>query len=143
MRDNQPNDELLDLVAKLTDLIQQQTELHIPASIFSSPLSPAEALVTYLKDHKQLRLSEIASQLNRDQRGIWSTYNRGKQKGTITVTNGPSIPCSIFKDRQLSVLEHTVHHLRQEHNIKTIADMLGKSPSTIAAVHHRVRRKLS
>jgi len=137
-------EELLTLVARLTELVQQR-ELHVPASIFSTQLSPAEALVKHLKEDKHLRYTEIAKLLNRDQRGLWSSYKRAQEKQTrpLPLWNEHLIPISTFKNRQLSILEHVVHHLRGKGMaVKDIGKLLNKSPSTIAAVHHRVRRKL-
>ena len=123
---------------------QPPDALHIPLSIFNSPLSPAEAVVSYLKEHKGLRYSAIAQLLNRDQRGIWTTHQRAKKKNAYLVTtSNHHISCAHLENRTLSILEHVVHHLRQQNiGVKHIAQLLDKHPSTIAAVHHRVRRKL-
>ena len=52
----------------------------IPASIFRARLlSVMESLVEYLKE-KGMKLSEIAALLNRDNRTIWTVYNRSKKK---------------------------------------------------------------
>lgn len=53
--------------------------LKVPVSIFSSGLSPLEALVQYLHS-TGLRYSEIALQLGKDQRTIWTVHNRAKAK---------------------------------------------------------------
>jgi predicted transcriptional regulator len=39
-----------------------------------------ESIVEYLKEEKKLKYSEIAKLLNRDQRTIWTVYNRVKKK---------------------------------------------------------------
>jgi hypothetical protein len=55
--------------------------LALPTSIFRDrDLSVLEAIVEYLKDKKNLRYSEIAQLLNRDDRTIWTSYKRAKQK---------------------------------------------------------------
>ena len=43
-------------------------------------LSVLEAIVTYLKDKLGLRFTEIAAELHRDQRNIWTVYRRAKRK---------------------------------------------------------------
>lgn len=67
--------------------------LAIPTSIFlDRDLSVLEAIAEYLKDKKGMRYSEIAQLLNRDDRTIWTSYQRAKQKrkkahageGTVT-----------------------------------------------------------
>jgi len=43
-------------------------------------LSVLGAIVSYLKDNFNLRYSEIAALLNRDERNMWTAYNRAKKK---------------------------------------------------------------
>ena len=43
-------------------------------------ISVLEAIVEYLKDEKKLTYHEIAVMLNRDDRTIWTCYNRAKSK---------------------------------------------------------------
>lgn len=53
----------------------------IPISIFSNrKLSVLESLVSYLKDTQNLKFSQIAVLLNRDQRTIWTSYSRARKK---------------------------------------------------------------
>jgi len=55
----------------------------IPLSIFvarKTPLTVFEALVFYLKEVKGLRYREIADLLDKDERNIWTVYNRAKKK---------------------------------------------------------------
>jgi DNA-directed RNA polymerase specialized sigma24 family protein len=56
-------------------------ELLIPVSVFKKPkLTPFEAMVTYLKEEKNLNYREIGKLLKRDERNIWTVYNRAKKK---------------------------------------------------------------
>ncbi len=53
----------------------------IPSSIFRDrKLSVLEAMTEYFKEKKDLRYSEIALLLNRDERTIWTSYKRAKEK---------------------------------------------------------------
>ena len=53
----------------------------IPSSIFQDrDLSVLEAIVEYFKEKKELKYSEIARLLNRDDRTIWTSYQRAKEK---------------------------------------------------------------
>lgn len=53
----------------------------IPSSIFRDrTLKPLEAIVEYLHEHQKLTLHQIAKVLNRDDRTIWTVYNRAKRK---------------------------------------------------------------
>jgi DNA-directed RNA polymerase specialized sigma24 family protein len=126
--------------------LQQRGELRVPVSLFAAKLSPAEALVKYLKEQEKLRYADIARLLNRDQRGIWCTYQRAQRKQSAPLSVPPSphtVPVSRFTDRTFSILEHVVQHLRAQNLAhKDIAQLVNKSPSTIGTVYHRARRKL-
>ena len=52
----------------------------IPISIFAEKFSAYESLVMYLKDELELKYCEIAGVLKRDQRTVWTIYNRAKKK---------------------------------------------------------------
>lgn len=139
------HEQLLQLVDHLSRMMHQQGA-RVPVSIFASRLSPAESLVKYLKEQEKLNYAAIARLLNRDQRGIWCTYQRAQRKHSATLAVTPSahiVPVSLFGERKLSILEHVVNHLRSQNvPLKSIAELVNKSPSTIATVHSRVRRKL-
>ena len=53
----------------------------IPLEIFKNrDLGALESISLFLKDEKNMRYSEIAKALDRDQRTIWTTYNKAKNK---------------------------------------------------------------
>ena len=63
------------------ELLVKDSKFFIPVSIFKDrKFSVLEALVSYLKDKFNLRYKEIATLLNRDERNIWTVYNRAKKK---------------------------------------------------------------
>ncbi|RMF55886.1 hypothetical protein D6745_00910 [Candidatus Woesearchaeota archaeon] len=115
-------------------------ETLIPVSIFSSKQSPLEALVVYLKDKKKLTYHEIGEFLGRNERNVWHSYRKGKKKGPIQINDSYFIPLSLFKNRNLSILEHVVNFLAKN-NAKNIAKLLKKDPSTIWAVQSRIKKK--
>ena len=56
-------------------------EIKIQVSIFDDRrLGVLESLVFYLRDTLSLKNSEIAKLLNRDDRTIWTVYNRVNKK---------------------------------------------------------------
>lgn len=56
-------------------------EINVPTSIFTDRiLSPLEAVVEYLKERHNFSFREISIILNRDERNIWTVYNRAKKK---------------------------------------------------------------
>ena len=59
----------------------KESKFFIPVPILTDrKLSVLESIVSYLKDNFNLRYSEIAVLLNRDERNIWTIYNRYKKK---------------------------------------------------------------
>lgn len=55
--------------------------ISVPTLIFQDrELSVLEVLAEYLKEKKGMRYSEIAKLLNRDDRTIWTAYQRAKAK---------------------------------------------------------------
>jgi len=124
-------------------LLHQQKQ-HIPLSIFSTKLSPLEALVKYLKDHQHHTNHAIAELLNRNDRTIWTTYNNAKQKNiTLPLSTDILLPFSLFSDRTLSILEHVVKYLKEQLYMtnKKIANLLNKDNRTIWTVYDRSKKK--
>ncbi|MEM4243093.1 MAG: hypothetical protein QXM31_04295 [Candidatus Woesearchaeota archaeon] len=118
----------------------------IPVSIFSTCLSPAEAVVKYLKEHHAMTFSEIAKLINRDQRGIWGSYSRARKKHPERFDIGlapHTIPVSCFNDRSRSILEHVVTYLKDSKGLKPaeICALLNKKTSTVWTAYQRSRRK--
>ena len=59
----------------------ENSNFNIPLSIFNKrPLSILETLTGFLKEDLNLRYCEIASLINKDQRTVWTAYNRAKKK---------------------------------------------------------------
>lgn len=67
------NREILDLSSIFS--------VNIPSHIFKDRnLSVLESIVVFLKDNLNFNYSQIAKLLNRDDRTIWTVYNRSKKK---------------------------------------------------------------
>lgn len=66
--------------------IFEKSSLAIPTSIFKNrKLSVLEAIVVHLKEKKKMTYAQIARLLSRDDRTVWTAYQRslkkrGKQK---------------------------------------------------------------
>ena len=57
------------------------TDIKVPLNVFSDrKLGVLEALVRYLKERYSMRYSEIGNLLSRDQRTVWTVYNRARKK---------------------------------------------------------------
>jgi len=66
-------------LAKSTETVD--SSITLPTYIFRDrTLKPLEAVVEYLREHRQLTLHQIARLLNRDDRTIWTVYDRAKRK---------------------------------------------------------------
>ena len=131
------SEEILELFRK--------EELFVPVSIFSSKLSPTEALTKYLKENLELRFVEISKVLGRDERAVWSNYHRAlkKMKEAFTIKPGLAIPISAFSDQKLTVFENVVFYLKDVKKMRgsEIAKLLGKEPANVWAVYKRALKK--
>ncbi len=58
----------------------KSSEYDIPVSVFQNKYSILESIVAYLREKHYLRFSEIAELINRDQRTVWTVYNRKKKR---------------------------------------------------------------
>ncbi len=62
-------------------MIENIPTMQIPSLVLRDRrISVLEAIVEYLKDEKKLSYHEIAVMLNRDDRTIWTCYNRARSK---------------------------------------------------------------
>ena len=58
-----------------------RSKLNIPLNVFlDRKLSFMESVVYYMKDNLKMTYHEIALSLNRDDRTIWTVYNRALKK---------------------------------------------------------------
>jgi hypothetical protein len=60
--------------------IPRETEYNIPVSAFKHELSILESTVVYLKDQFNPSFHRIGELLQRDERTIWTVYNRAMKK---------------------------------------------------------------
>ena len=125
---------------------EAREEASIPLSIFFSSLDPAEALYKFLKENENFSFREIATELNRDQKSVWATYQRAwKKKKQVFLIQDEKyfLPLSIFKKRKYSFLESVVFYLNSVHHLsnKQIAKLLHRTPNTVAVLMKRARDK--
>ncbi len=77
----------------------------IPSSIFKDRnLSVLESLVEYLHTTENMTYHEIAKLLNRDDRTIWTVFNRSSKKRTTQQNGNGHAPIDISK--KLRKLNH-------------------------------------
>lgn len=129
-------------------LAKKPEEPIIPVSVFSNDyLSALEAIVKYLHENKELRLSEIARIISRDQRAVGVTYRFASKKMKV-ILKAPvskySLPASTIAGRKLSVLESIVYYLRETYSLSyhEIALIIRRDDRTVWTVYYRALRKL-
>ena len=60
---------------------KEPKNIYTPTSVFKdTSLSVFESWVEYLKDKRNLSFKQIALLTNRNERNIWTVYNRAKKK---------------------------------------------------------------
>ncbi|MBN1543869.1 hypothetical protein JW898_00225 [Candidatus Woesearchaeota archaeon] len=87
---------------------------------------------------------------NRDERNIWTLYNRALKKRS---SRSPSarkapvvqIPLAVVTDRSVSILEVVVEYLRDKAHFSNhqIAITLNRSDKTVSTVYMRTKKKRS
>ncbi len=121
-------------------------EFEIPVNIFKQELSPLETVVKYLKENLNLPYKEIAISLNRSEKTVWQAYNFSRkklpEKFSATISEY-KIPISILKNRDFSILESVVSHLKNSHSLTyhQIAVLLNRDDRTIWTVNKRKNQK--
>lgn len=120
--------------------LYDEKEVYIPVTAFSSKLGCLQAIVKYLKEKKDLKLSEIAALTNRDQRTIWNVYNQAKSATIEDVETDILIPLSIIRNRTFSVLQNIILHLRhRSFSYTEIAVLLERNYQTIYTTHRKTK----
>ena len=122
-------------------------EIKVPLSVFKNDkLSSLETIVKYLRENLLLSFKQIASLSNRNQISLAVTYRNAKKKlpAKFAEEISPySIPVSILKDRNLSVLENIASYLKDSFGINyhNIALLLNRDDRTIWTVYQRAKKK--
>lgn len=138
-------EDILNLI-KENKIRRKIQNIKIPLNIFKEKISPAEAVAKYLRENKELKFSEIAIALGRNQRTIWINYRNAskKKKDKIQIKKEVySIPINVFSIKNLSILESVVKYLKdsRKSNLE-IGRLLNKNPNNIWTINKRIERKL-
>jgi DNA-binding CsgD family transcriptional regulator len=136
-------------MARKKETVKDDEVVLVPSSIFCErTLSFSEALVEYLWIEYRMGPSDIGRRLSMDRRNVWTIMERGSRKRAAsrrdaTIPGHIFIPVDIFSDRNFSVLETTTAYLKEEvqMDIKSIATLLNRSPTTIWTAYNRMRKK--
>jgi len=130
---------LKELVWQLEREQYAEDEVAIPATIFSTNLSPLQSLVTYLKDIHDFSFQDIARSLDRSYATIYAAYKKQRRSPAPTKY---LVPLSFF-GTGLCALEACVVYLKEEAhlNFSEIARLVKKDPRTIWSTYDRAKKK--
>lgn len=137
------SDERYKKIKELAD--ELLNEIFIPVSIFSTELSPLEAVSRYLHDNKKMSFSEIGRRLNKERTSIWLAYKNSKKKYPKDLPIRSKYNISLFElNNKLSVLESVVVSLKdnQDMNFSKISTLLDRAVTTIHTAYKRGKQKL-
>lgn len=123
----------------------EEKALLIPVSIFSTNLAPSEALIKYLRETQDTNYHEISVLINRNERGVWASYQRAikKMPSKFEIIETIFVPVSIFSNNNFSILECLISYLKDIDHMKNsrIAVLLKKNPSNIWTIYNRTKTK--
>jgi len=131
---------------------EKEATVTIPSSIFRDRnLAPLESITEYLKEEQGLSYHEIAVLVGRDDRTIWTCYNRAQKKRIVNPkplhekAESLDIPINIFKNRTFAPLEAISLFLKETANLSfhEIAVLVGRDDRTIWTCNNRAKKKLS
>ena len=130
---------------EILDIIKSEKETTIPITIFSKELGGLEAISKYMKENLNMNYSEIAKELHRNERTIWTSYKKAKEKQEEIFTENKEailIPVSIFKDNGLTIFESIISYLRgKEIKYSEIAKLLNRDQRNIRTIYIRTINK--
>lgn len=142
--------EILNIINQLlNNNFLSEEDIILPASIFDNEiLSSLEIIVKYLHENLGLKFSKIAKLLGRNNIALANSYRIAAKKHTPKLAVKPSVfvvPCSILKNRKLSVLENISYYLKNNYKLTyhDVAVLLRKNDRTIWTVYQRALKKLS
>jgi hypothetical protein len=127
---------------QVIEYLQKPQAIALPLSVFANrKLGVMETVVKYLRENAGMQYREIAEILDRDNRVIWTTYDKAKKKdpGRITAIDvAHPIPVKIFATRKYASLETLAKHCREQGMTNAeIAHTLNRDLRTIWTVVNR------
>jgi len=121
------------------ELEEIKDKITIPISIFTKQLGGLETVVKYMKENLQLTYHEIAELLNRNERTIWTAYNKSKDKmpEKLEIRKGLMLPLRIFSTK-LTALKAAISYLKEKQmQYVEIAELLNRDERNIWTIYNR------
>ena len=140
------SEEIISLIQKLLKT-EVKAEVKVPLSVYKNDyLSSLETIVKYLRENLLLSFKQIAALTNRNEIALAVSYRNAKKKMPakfVEEISPYSIPVSILKDRNLSVLENVVSYIKDTFGLTyhKIAVLLNRNDRTIWTVYQRAKKK--
>ena len=131
-------------------LLLEKEELLIPVSVLRiRRVGGFEAIVKYLRENLGLGFKEISDVTNRSKSTIGVVYHKARKKlpkyfpHALVEEAEYKIPVSLFRARELSVLETIVCYLKDDHNLSfsKIALLLNRDYRTVWTAYNRADQK--
>jgi hypothetical protein len=117
----------------------------IPITIFSREVGALEVLVRYLKENVGMTYHEIAIELSRDDRTVWTAHHKAVEKSKEQIRARETkiyVPLEIFKDRNKTVLEATIVYLREKGmRFNEIAELVDRDQRNVWTIYSRATKK--
>ena len=139
--------EIIDLANKILK-VPAKEEVKVPISVFNNEyLSSLENIVKYLRENLLLSFKQIGELTNRNEIALAvmcrNVRKKMEAKFVVTEISPYSIPVSILKDRNISVLENIVAYLKDNFGLAyhKIAVLLNRDDRTIWTVYQRAKKK--
>ncbi|MFH1289874.1 MAG: hypothetical protein ABIH92_00535, partial [Nanoarchaeota archaeon] len=116
-------------------------EISIPLTIFSNKLGVLEAITKYMKENLSMDYHEIAKLLNRDDRTVWTSYNKAKSKKKEKIEIVKTfawLPVSRLRNRKLTALESIVVYLKEKGlKYSEISKLLNRDQRNIWSIYSK------
>lgn len=124
---------------------KKSSDILVPLTIFSSKkLGVLEALVKYLKEEEELSFKEISVLIKKDNKSLWSTYQKAAKKQSAPFTKHSTfVPLTDFVVNDLSCFESIILNLKNYYGMDfgRISAMFGRNYHTIWTTYKRAEKK--
>jgi hypothetical protein len=127
---------------QVVEYLAAPQQIAVPLALFANrKLGVMETIVKYLREEENLQWKEIAKLLNRDNRVVWTTYQKAQRKDhrqNIAESPAHPIPIKIFAEKKFASLETLAKYCKtQGMSNAEIAHALKRDIRTIWTVVNR------
>jgi len=140
-----------DIADKDEIFILMLRNLKVPTSIFTQDLGGLEALCKYLKENVGTSYHEIAIMLHRNDRTIWTSYQKARKKHPQSIKpriKDLKIPLVLFMTKKLTILESMIVYFKDTKHLSysEIAKLVSRDQRNVWTIYSRavikIRKKI-